>query len=184
MSYIDTSPEAIQFTTAWWERTLKDEAALIRWLQKLRHTEYGGFEDYTGFTQRFAADERAKNQFRYIADDELKHSLLISELLRSRGHELDMTPTPSLFWGTMNEHIVDLQSAAAVNYFGEALAAFRFEILIAHEQTPKDIKDMLGIILPDEQFHREALMRMAGEDMIAKLAPIYNATVKALKGSK
>lgn len=183
MSYINETREEIDFTKAWWLRTLADRAKLYAWLQKLRHTEYGGFLDYNAFVERFKPEEKPTRQFQNIAADELKHSGLISDLLSINGQILlpRSDTEPSLFWGTMNEHIVDLQSAAAVNYFGEALAAFRFEVILSCDETPTDIRNLFDQILPDEQFHREALMRMAGEEMLTKLSAVYRETTQRLK---
>jgi hypothetical protein len=184
--HIDTSPEATAFTTAWWGRLLADDAKLVAWLQKLRHTEQGGYEDYTDLAERFAMDERGQRQFANIAADEAKHAALIGELLTARGHALlprDATE-PSLFWAEMHEHIVDLPTAAAVNYFGEALAAFRFAVILAHPGTPADVRELLTVVVADEIFHREALGRMAGDLVLERLAPAYAAAAGRLRAAK
>lgn len=175
--------QEVAFTSAWWSRTLKDEPKLIAWLQKLEQTEIGGYDDYMAFIAAFDPDERTHKIFTNIAEDEKKHAGIITDVLSARGFELNPVRVPSTYWMTMNSHIVDLQTAAAVNYFGEALAAFRFEVLIEHHDTPQDIKEMLSIILPDEQFHRETLKRLSG-DKLDEFVDHHHRAVSVLKGSK
>lgn len=172
----------VAFTTEWWQRTTKDEAKLIAWLKKLYGTEIGGHDDYQSFLKRYVVEDRTAKIFTNIAEDELKHGKLIEELLDSRGHQLALNPPKSTYWEEMDARIVDVSTAAAVNYFGEALAAFRFEVIIDLPNTPSDIKEMLGVILPDEQFHRQTLRRIAGADMIEQFQEYHDAAVRRLKG--
>ena len=178
---IDKDKE-VQFTRDWWNRTTKDEVKMVAWLQKLYGTEIGGFTDYQEFLKRFTLDERTTRIFTNIGDDELKHGNLIKDLLTARGYAIDMNLPASSYWAEMNERIVDLPTAAAVNYFGEALAAFRFEIILDMENTPSDVREILQVILPDEQFHRQTLRKIAGEDLIEQFQEYHNAAVQRLKG--
>lgn len=173
----------VQFTSDWWSRVTKDEAKLIAWLKKLYGTEIGGHDDYFVFLNRFDVDDRTTKIFTNIALDELKHGGLIENLLDSRGYKLDPNPPQSTYWHEMDSHITDLSTAAAVNYFGEALAAFRFEVIIDHKDTPADIKEILHIILPDEQFHRTTLRKIAGNDTIERFQEIHDNAVRRLKGT-
>jgi hypothetical protein len=173
----------VQFTSDWWTRVTKDEAKLIAWLKKLYGTEIGGHDDYFSFLSKFSVDDRTTKIFTNIALDELKHGGLIENLLDARGHKLDPNPPQSEYWKEMDSNIVDLYSAAAVNYFGEALAAFRFEVIIDHKDTPADVKEILHIILPDEQFHRTTLKRVAGDETLERFQAIHDAAVARLKGS-
>lgn len=91
-------------------------------------------------------------------------------------------PPPNLPTGqTLNEHIVDLPTACAVNFFGESLAAYRFEIIQSMPETPSDIRTAFDIILPDEQFHRETLQRLSGEEALMKIRPVHELALAALK---
>jgi len=173
----------VQFTSDWWVRVNQDETKLIAWLKKLYGTEIGGHDDYFSFLSKFQVDDRTEKIFTNIALDELKHGGLIENLLDARGHKLDPNPPQSSYWLEMDSHIEDLKTAAAVNYFGEALAAFRFEVIIDHPATPSDVKEILNVILPDEQFHRTTLRRIAGEDMIGKFQEIHDTAVRRLKGT-
>ena len=130
MIHTKTLDEEVAFTSEWWSRTVKDEPKLIRWLQKLQQTEIGGFDDWNAYADTFKPDDRTLTILSNIADDELKHSGLIIDVLNNRGYHNSLEQMPSIYWAEMNAHITDLQTAAAVNYFGEALAAFRFEILV------------------------------------------------------
>lgn len=183
MIHTFSKDQEVAFTSAWWARTVRDEPKLIKFLQKLQQTEIGGFDDYQEYVGRFEMDDRTKKIYQNIADDELKHSGLIIDLLESRGFKSSLDPMPSSYWTEMNSKIVDLETASAVNYFGEALAAFRFEVMIDHVDTPADIKEMLSIILPDEQFHRQTLKRLAG-DKLEEFAEYHARAMAALKNSK
>lgn len=178
----------VKFTRDWWKRVANDEPRLIAWLQKLHGTEVGGYNDYKEFIRKYLwagqpsiRDNRKISILNNIADDELKHGGLIEKVLDARGYKLDPASPASLYWKEMDSHIKSITSACAVNYYGEALAAFRFEVLIDDPNTPSDIKEMLGIILPDEQFHRTTLRRLAGDEALAKFKEIHENAVKALK---
>lgn len=171
----------VQFTSDWWVRVNNDETKLIAWLRKLYGTEIGGAADYHRFLRNYVVEERIARIFNNIADDELKHGGLIRAVLANRGYKLDPNPPVSEYWKEMDANIVDLQTAAAVNYFGEALAAFRFEVIIDHPATPSDVKEILHIILPDEQFHRTTLKHIAGSDTLERFQSIHDAAVARLK---
>ncbi len=181
-----TLDEEVTFTSNWWSKLVKDEAKTAAWLKKLYGTELGGYEDYQSFLARFKAEtsERTIKILSNIADDELKHSKVIIDVLAGRGHQLDPNPPQSTYWQTMDSHIIDLTTACAANYYGEALAAFRFEVIAEHPDTPTDIKEMLRIVLPDEQFHRETLKRLAGADILEQFREIHLNAVIQLKGNK
>lgn len=173
----------IQFTQDWWKRTTADESKLIAWLMKLHGTELGGYDDYSTFLTDYLPDERTSKILTNIAEDEKKHANLIASMLDGRGYRLYQAQ-PSEYWAALDSHITDITSACAANYYGEALAAFRFEVIIDMPCTPKDVKEILNIILPDEQFHRTTLKRMAGDEQLEKFKAIHEDAMAKLKGKK
>jgi len=178
-----TIDEQVQFTTEWWTKLCKDDEKMVKWLQKLYHTELDGFVDWGGLEDAFSYQitDRTRAILTNIANDELKHSGIIKELLYDRGYSTIDNVPKSQYWDQMNTNIVDLNTACAVNYYGEALAAFRFEVLVEHPDTPRDIKNALEIILPDEQFHRETLKRLAGNEALAKLREKHDQAMANLR---
>lgn len=178
-----TIDEQVQFTTEWWAKLCKDDEKMVKWLQKLYHTELDGYVDWINLEDIFSYQitDRTKAILTNIANDELKHSNIISELLSDRGYSIIDNVPKSQYWDQMNINIVDLNTACAVNYYGEALAAFRFEVLVEHPDTPRDIKNALGIILPDEQFHRETLKRLAGDEALSKLREKHDQAMANLR---
>ncbi|HET8687755.1 MAG TPA: hypothetical protein VFM18_13975, partial [Methanosarcina sp.] len=62
--------------------------------------------------------------------------------------------------------------------------AFRFEVIESMDETPSDIKDALRIILPDEQFHKITLEKVAGNEALEKMSIVHNAALIALKVPK
>lgn len=181
---VRTLDEEVVFTQEWWKRTTADEGKLLAWTKKLHGTEIGGYDDYQGFLATYEADSRTQLILSNIADDERKHAGILVDLLAGRGHRIDPDAPPSTYWQTMDSHITDLTSACAANYYGEALAAFRFEVIIDMNCTPGDMKEALRIILPDEQFHRTTLKRLAGDETLARFKQIHDDAVAALKGTK
>jgi rubrerythrin len=181
---IRTLDEEVAFTQAWWERVNKDEGKLLAWLKKLYGTEIGGYDDYQSFLISYDTDLRTRRILENVADDEKKHSLILVDVLAGRGHTIDPDAPASEYWKTLDSHITDIYSACAANYYGEALAAFRFEVIVDMACTPSDVKEALRIILPDEQFHRQTLKRLAGDEQLAKFQQIHEDAVAALKGEK
>lgn len=174
----------VAFTNQWWSGVAADETKLTKWLQKLQQTEIGGYDDYMSFLSLYKVDERTTRIFTNIAEDEKKHSGLIIDLLESRGSGTSAIAMPSTYWDDMNKYVVDTKTAAAVNYFGEALAAFRFELIEAHEETPSDVRELIRKVLPDEQFHRETLKRIAGDNLLDIYSSYHFDAVEKLKQTK
>lgn len=174
----------IEFTQEWWKRCLKDDAKLVKWLQKLENTEIGGYHDYVHAMGTFVLDARTYKIFANIASDEFKHSNLLLQLFEDRKIEPQSANADiaSTYWKTMNAQIVDLDTYCAVNYLGESLAAFRFEVISEMPETPSDIKYFLDNALPDEQFHRETLKRLCSEEVLVRIKAVHDAAVAALKG--
>lgn len=184
-----TLDEEVAFTTDWWNRCLKDNAKFTAWFQKLQLTEIGGYVDYLDYMGHMSKSDtplsdRVIKIFTNIAEDERKHSNLMLEFFKEHGiRPVERSPsTISSYWTTMNSHIQTEKDFCAVNFFGEALAAFRFEVIHSMPGTPKPVKDLLDIVLPDEQFHRETLMRLAGEEALEKFRPIHLDAVGKLRG--
>ena len=173
----------IEFTKTWWAALLADEPRFIAWLKKLRNTEHAGYTDYTGYIDRFCSgeDRAAVRIFQKIAEDEAKHAVILTDLLAARGVQHPDYTTSSAYWEEVNGHITDLRTAAAVSYFGEDLAAERFEILHQHPDTPADFRTALDTILPEEVYHRVALGRLAGEEVIERLRPVHEAATLRLR---
>jgi hypothetical protein len=181
----------VEFTKNWWFSLIKDEDRMAKWLRKLEVTEIAGYYDWNDYRHDMFDQIGVREDaiFSNIADDEEKHSKILLDLMDSRRiipqkrfhHSSEVK---SQYWDEMNSHIVDIKSACAVNYFGEALAAFRFEVIQSVKETPSDIREALNIILPDEQFHRETLKRLAGDEALSLLLPVHLAAMAALKASK
>jgi hypothetical protein len=166
----------VDLTNRWWAECLVNPAKMNAWLQKLQRTEISGYDDHIKFLVDFPElTTRQKTILFNIAVDEKKHSnLLIETLMQPRGIEVDPNGEQSLYWDSVLDGVGTFEEYCAANYFG-ALASFRFGAILAHHDTPDDIKDVLKIILPDEVFHRETLMRLAGEDELVKMKMKHDA---------
>jgi rubrerythrin len=192
------SNDDIEFTKEWWKKCCADPVKMARWLQKLQITEIEGGLDYDmllnhTYEQQMAApdqfviDDRIRRVFANIGEDEHKHSGILLDLMADRkitpaAH--GQTGTQSSYWTTMNKEIVDLDTYCAVNYLGEGLAAFRFEIIHEMACTPQDISNALDIILPDEQFHRQTLKRMTQDEMLERILQVHQHAFNLVRGIK
>lgn len=173
----------LELTKNWWRRVVANDQALSLWIQKLQVTEIGGHNDHFEFMEQNTVPIREARILTNIALDEEKHSNLLLDLMESRGIQrryIDDEGMQSFYWRKMNEQVNSLESYCAVNYFGESLAADRFSILHEMPETPSDIREFISKALPDEIFHRETLMRLAGEETMARLRPVHEETLAKL----
>lgn len=174
----------VEQTQFWWKELLKDTDKFNQWLQKLYRTELSGYTDHMRYLSTSGAiEERTAKILTNIALDELKHSHIIKDLLSDRGCDLG-NPEESQYWKIVNAGVTNLNEYCAVNHFGEQIAAFRFEVIEAMEETPSDIKESLRIILPDEQFHKITLEKIAGKESLDKMIVHHNLAVQTLRNSK
>lgn len=181
---IETNSE-LEFTQNWWRRCLVDKNKMTSWLQKLQLTEIGGYRDYLEFIQRWPdMPERTRAIFHNIGTDERKHSDILLELFDSEGikPEVASLETMSMYWAEVNSHITDLETCCAVNYYGENLASFRFSVIRQMPETPGIIKNVIDLILPDEQFHTITLKKLAGDGALRKIAMVHQNAKSKLKG--
>jgi rubrerythrin len=162
--------DEIEFTKSWWFQVCRDDEKFSRWIKKLQVTEIGGYDDHINFlaSEMDFVSERDRKILINIAEDEKKHSGILLELMEDRKISPSILgpETTSSYWSYMNQQYATLPQYAAVNHFGEALAADRFEIILDHPKTPSDVVQAIRLILPDEVFHRETLQRMAGEEAL------------------
>lgn len=177
------------YTTSWWERLLKDEEAMGRWLVKLQRTEFEGLQDNLDAAAQWAPDpsSAAHNIFIKTGEDELRHAELLLPVLAGRGLtkiEPD-TGEPSVFWTRMMAAVVDLHTCAAVLHIGEQLAADRFEVIQAHPDTPDDVRRFISQALPDEAYHARSFGKLAGYGAIARMEQLSVVILAEMKsGSK
>jgi hypothetical protein len=188
----------IEFTEAWWQSVCANPEKMARWLRKLQITEIEGGIDYDKLLAgeyehqlldpvAFSMDERVQKVFANIGADEHKHSGILLDLMSAWKIE-PATPIQdgivSSYWSTMNQEIVDLDTYCAVNYLGEGLAAFRFEIIHQMDCTPVEIRNALDIILPDEQFHRQTLKRLASDEALDRIYTVHQRAFNIVRGIK
>lgn len=177
-----TTDEQVLFTQAWWRRCLADPAKLDVWLQKLQRTELGGFTDHIEFINKHPElTPRERTILKNVADDELKHSGLLIDLMRERRIPVTVAGGDSGYWGAMLADANTFSAYCAANHYGEALAAFRFEVIQAMPETPADIRYFLDRALPDEQFHRETLRRLASEDDLIRYGQLHAEAAARLR---
>ncbi len=172
------------FTIAWWDRLIADEEAMVRWLQKLQHTEYEGWTGNIENNARWNTepkDLKIEQVLLKTGDDELRHSDMLVELLNKRGVGPSIVSPPSLYWEEMEKHVVDLKTCSAMCYLGEQLAADRFQIILEHPGTPSDVLDFIKSALPDEKYHARIFRILAGDEAIAKMALIQENVLAMMR---
>lgn len=172
----------VDFTKNWWLSCLANPEKLKLWLQKLQRTELGGYLDHHNFLADHEADPKIRQTLFNIADDELKHSGLLVDMFQERQIAVVPNGVQSTYWEEILENTNDVKLYCAANYFGEALAAFRFQVIVGMDETPSDIRGVINKLLPDEVFHREALQRLAGPDALSVMKGIHDSALAKLLG--
>lgn len=169
------------FTQDWWRRVLADPVKLLRWLEKLEYTEWEGYSEHCNFLRAHSKSMTPKqiSILENIAQDELNHSNILYQIIRDRGGNSLMEAT-STYWADMLEADMQYSDYCAANYFGEELAAWRFEVIFHMPETPSDIKSFIARALPDEIFHRETLRRQAGDEALERLRVRHDAALAKL----
>jgi len=178
------SPEQVDFTNNWWASLVKDEGRLVAWVQKLYNSEVHGYSEYLGFTTRYKLDPQTRAALRSMASDEMRHAGFLDSWLAYRGDEVNPLLAPSQYWTEMQQHVTDFQSACAIKYYGERLAAERFQLLRDHPDTPDSLFHPFRWITPDEARHCEVMFAFAGDEAIVAMEEKHLAAVAKLVKKK
>lgn len=175
-----------QFTYDWWTRVCSDEGKLIAYLQKLQRTEANGFDDNWNAIKRFTNpdfDKAAIAVLKKTADDEQRHGDLLAALLERRG-EVTIPDNDSYYWNEMDKVITDLESCAAVFHMGEGLAAFRFNIMLKHPDTPIDVLAWLKVVTPDEDYHCKVFKKLTTDQHVITAKSVHDRILSDMKTGK
>ena len=170
----------IEFTKAWWLRTIHDPVKLSAWLQKLQRTELAGYVDHIEYMRGKTLPNRTAKILTNIAMDELTHSNMIIDLMGERNIPVDPDGVHSTYWDTVLASVSNIDEYCAANYYGEALASYRFEIILDMKETPSDIAEVISKALPDEIFHRQTLYKLAGDEALLKVRAYHNAALESI----
>lgn len=169
------------FTINWWKSLCKDEAAMNLWLQKLQYTEMEGYYDNLSAIVKYrVAGQPVGALLEKTARDEKRHADILSELLKGRNLNLLESHT-SIFWSEMDKIVTDVDSMCSVFHLGEALAAFRFEVMLGYKGTPEDIKRFIYQALPDEQYHARGFRMHTTDETLSKTLLEYKRVVALMK---
>lgn len=174
----------LEFTKDWWRRCIADNHKMTLWLQKLQRTELSGYTDHIEFMATHKISNREQLILTNIANDELKHSGLLIDLFADRKIEAVPVGEESSYWLDILKDVQTFEDYCAANYFGEALAAFRFDVIHSMPETPADIRELISKVLPDEIFHRETLQRLAGDDTLARMKLLHDVAYAKLINRK
>ena len=173
--------EDVEFTDAWWSRLCADPAKLNEWLRKLQHTELAGYHDnLTSIVRYRVHGTPVGTLLQRTALDEKKHAEMLCDVLAGRGLEV-LEDNVSPFWSQMDRLCVDLASMSAVYYLGEALAAFRFERILAHPGTPADVREFVAAALKDEEYHARAFYMNTTDAALFRALTEYERVVAGMK---
>lgn len=184
MLRLQFNQDDVAFTDAWWGRLCASPELMNAWLRKLQHTELEGYYDNLSSIVRYRAHGTPVGTLlQRTALDEKRHADILAEVCGGRGLEL-LTENRSPFWSQMDRLCVDLPSMSAVYYLGEALAAFRFERILAHPGTPADVREFVNAALPDEEYHARAFLMNTTDDSLLRAKAEYERVVGAMRGHK
>lgn len=171
----------VNFTYDWWTGLCEDETKMNVWLQKLQFTELQGYQDNIDAAEKYGSDnQRVDKLLRNTALDELRHSHLLSDVLNGRGLN-HLSSHVSYFWDKLDAYVVDLATLCAVFYLGEALAAFRFEVIKHHPSTPDDVLHFINEALPDEEYHARGFRMHTTDEALSTIRLVYDDVVAKMK---
>lgn len=176
------SAEQIAHTNAWWGSLVQDKARLVAWLQKLHNSEIHGYTEYRGFIKRYHPDLVTQTALRAMAQDEQRHAAILDQCLSYMNEVPVHSFGQSQYWNEMQSHAYDFKTACAVKFYGEALAAQRFELLRDHPNTPDDLFHAFRWITPDEERHCQIMFLFAGPEAICQMEQHHlNAVANLVK---
>ena len=168
-------------TAEWWVKLLR-ENRLNAWLQRLHQAESGGAARFVKIVETWKPQGDARVTFSSIIDDEIHHRDLVDVVLIERGIEIP-GPAPEAserYWTHVWKGVDNFATACAAGTYGEMLALNRFRVILAHEQTPDDVRKLASWILPDEERHASELRRLAGKKAMDAIRPFHEAGKLAL----
>ena len=176
--------EQVDFTNAWWASLVKDQERLIAWIHKLYNSELYGCDEYSAFITRYNPEEVTRFTLRAMAQDEMRHAGYLDQVLGYWGQPQATITPRSQYWNEMQQHAIDFRTACAVKYFGEALAAERFNLLVKHPDTPDDLFHAFRWIAPDEERHCQIMFVLAGHEAIVEMEKHHKVAVANLLQKK
>ncbi len=170
------------FTEQWWDGKLADPVSLSEWLVRLREAEWGGAKRFQQIVDRWKPTGDALAAYLKIIDDELRHKLLVEMVLASRSIAFSDAPSnkPERYWEPVWQGVSSFETACAAGAYGEMLALNRFRVIHSHEDTPDDIRLLVGLILPDEKRHAKELHALAGDAAMNAVRPFHELGKQAL----
>lgn len=174
----------VKKTQEWWRSVLANPLKLAMFLLKLERTEYSGYTEHMEFVEASQSlSDRQIAILHNIAIDEATHSRFLVEVIEDRKILLPAVDIPnSLYWDIVLKDCVGYNDYCAANFYGEALACDRFNIMFDMPETPSDIREFIDLALPDETFHKITLKKEAGEESLAKIKALDEKAKKLVLG--
>jgi hypothetical protein len=163
------SAEQIAHTNTWWGSLVQNQARLVAWVQKLYNSEIHGYQEYMEFITRYRPDVNTSIMLQRMASDELHHSAILDQCLSYLNAQILTAVDQSEYWREMQKNAISFETACAVKFYGESLAAQRFELLRDHPDTPNHLFHAFRWITPDEESHRQVMFVLAGPQAIVEM---------------
>lgn len=167
---------------AWWRQTLANPEKLFAWLHRLYDTERKAYQRFVDFADEYCQnDPHYHRVFTTIAEQEAEHANILQALLEKYGEQVDPEKRYSeRYWNAMSQCIVSRETAAGVGFFAEDLSLQRMLVIIAAEETPDDLRALFERLHYDEQFHVNALKKIAGVHGITGVTECHSRGLDAL----
>lgn len=165
----------------WLDEVLHNPEKMVDWLTKQYHGEATAANRIRAFSDQYAIDPKHKKILDFVARQEEQHANWIAELLERRGIKAEIIQgKDECYWNKTIVGIESFETGAAVAAHAEAMRLERIRAIIAHAETPGDIKQVFERILPDEEFHSSAFARMSNEQALKETAGNHQAGLDAL----
>jgi len=160
----------------WWAGVLMTPGKLEDWLKRQYHSEASAVNRIGKLKEKAEAvgvreGIEGSNWYEWeallkmISDDEAKHAGQVAKLMLMRGLEPKiLTEHRSKYFSKFQENMdTSVLGMTAVAAYAELTSLTRFQAIMAHPETPIDIRNEFKTILFEEEFHYAAFRRLAGD---------------------
>jgi len=151
----------------WWAEVKADPAKFNNWLVKQYRGEVTAAHRIRDIVRQFAPTARYAQILERIAVQEEQHAEWVLGLLKTRGVEASLDGAEKRYWAAVKDAAVDFSTAAAVGAHAEEMRLERIRVIVADPDTPADVREVFGRILPQEVWHASAFTEMAGPEAMA-----------------
>lgn len=155
-------------TKEWWNRVSNSPTEFADWLKAQYHGEATAEKRIRGAITRFNLKGTKAKLIKAVADDELKHTKWVAELLKARGITPRILKKEERYWNEVlpeDNNISSFRYFCAIGHLAETMRLDRISLLASNDRF-KDIADVMKAILVDEVFHARVFKELSTKKLI------------------